>query len=198
VKLIVTDSIIIIFSYLLGCVSTGYYLIRFKNKSDIRNSGSKSTGATNVGRQLGKIGFTITFFGDMLKGVIAIGIPIYFHSDQLVMSLSLVAVVAGHVWPFQLGFKGGKGIAVLFGALLIYDYRLLLFTVVIFIIIFIFSREYVLSGLISITMMPVAKLITDDSVSNAFGIIIVTYLIVFAHRENIQQILNNENKEELK
>lgn len=134
----------------------------------------------------------------MLKGVIAIGIPIYFHSSQLVMSLSLVAVVAGHVWPFQLGFKGGKGIAVLFGALLVYDYWLLLFTAVIFILIFLFSREYVLSGLISITMMPVAKLITDDSVSNAFGIIIVTYLIVFAHRENIQQILNSENKEELK
>lgn len=197
-KSIVTDSIIIILTYLIGCFSTGYYLIRFRKKSDIRSTGSKSTGATNVGRQLGKTGFLITFFGDMLKGVIALWIPLYFQSDQLVTSVSLIAVVAGHIWPFQLGFKGGKGIAVLFGALLVYDYWLLLFTAIVFVLIFLLSREFVLSGLIAITMMPVAKLVTDDSVFNAFGIILVSYLIVFAHRENIQQILNNENKERLK
>src|SRR6185436_7082043 len=97
-------------SYLLGCLATGYYLVRWRTGQDLRALGSGSTGGTNAGRVLGRWGLVITGLIDILKGAIAVGAARYFGLDEWAVALTAGAVVAGHVFPFQLRFHGGRGL----------------------------------------------------------------------------------------
>src|SRR5262245_16428862 len=113
--------IAILLCYALGCLTTGYYLVWLRTGVDIRTLGSRSLGARNVGRALGATGFFMTLLGDIGKGVVAILLARYIGLAEAALPLALLAVVAGHIWPVQLGFQGGKGLATAAGALLIYD-----------------------------------------------------------------------------
>src|ERR1035437_1663501 len=111
-------------AYGLGCFTAGYYLVRWRTGQDIRELGSGSVGARNVGRVLGWQGFLAAVLGDFGKGALAVWAARQFTTDDRLVTLALPAVVAGHLWPVQLRFRGGKGMAAALGALLIYDYRL--------------------------------------------------------------------------
>ena len=113
-------------AYLLGCFAIGYYLVRARTGKDIREIESGSTGARNVGRVLGKPGFVLTAFGDVGKGALAVWSAQEWTNNNHLAALALLAVVAGHLWPAQLRFRGGKGVATSFGALLMFDYRVAL------------------------------------------------------------------------
>lgn len=104
-----------LFAYALGCFNTGYYWVRFKTSQDIRAFGSGSTGARNVGRLLGSMGFTITFTGDIAKACIAVTIGVLMVSPSVHVIWCLPALVIGHIFPAQLGWRGGKGVAVALG-----------------------------------------------------------------------------------
>jgi glycerol-3-phosphate acyltransferase PlsY len=97
--------------YALGCFSTGYYLVRNRTGMDIRELGSGSTGARNAGRVLGRQGFWLTMGGDMVKGGLTVWLTLALTGNYRLALLALLAVVAGHVWPAQLGFRGGKGVS---------------------------------------------------------------------------------------
>jgi len=108
---------VLILAYGLGCLSAGYYMARWKGL-DLRATGSGSTGARNAGRLLGKGAFTLTFALDLLKGVAAVLVARLFVPSPWAPALAWVLVVAGHVWPAQLGFRGGRGISPAVGGLL--------------------------------------------------------------------------------
>ncbi len=110
------DSWIFPLAYGLGCLSTGYYLVRWRTGKDIRTLGSRSTGATNVGRTLGTAGFILTVMGDVGKGVLAVGIPLLAGLSATAGAICALAVTLGHIFPAQLRFSGGKGVAVALGA----------------------------------------------------------------------------------
>jgi glycerol-3-phosphate acyltransferase PlsY len=95
-------------SYLIGGISTGYYLVKWRTGTDIRATGSGSSGARNVGRSLGTAGYVATAAGDMLKGA-AIPYTVRRVGTDRDVALASVAAVAGHVWPAHLGFRGGGG-----------------------------------------------------------------------------------------
>src|ERR1035441_7362285 len=110
-------------SYVLGCFSTGYYLVRQRTGQDIRELGSGSTGARNAGRVLGCQGFWLTMAGDMAKGALAVWLALALTGNDRVAMLAWLAVVMGHIWPAQMGFRGGKGVSTSLAGLLIYDWR---------------------------------------------------------------------------
>lgn len=174
--------------YLLGCFSTGYYLVRFSTGSDIRVLGSGSAGAINVSRKLGIRGFALTFLGDVIKGTIAVGVALYLRLDPLVVMLVLVAVVAGHIWPVQLRFRGGKGVATAFGALIALDYKLALVLLLLAGIIFVLMKRFTLSGLVAITLSPAIAIIMGHPPTNVIGIAAMALIILTAHRANIHTI----------
>ncbi len=105
-----------ILAYALGCFNTGYYLVRARTGRDLREQGSGTAGATNTGRVLGRRGFIAAMLGDVLKGVLAVACALWLAPDTVAAPLAAVAVVAGHIHPAQLGFRGGKGLATTFGA----------------------------------------------------------------------------------
>jgi glycerol-3-phosphate acyltransferase PlsY len=104
-------------SYLLGGFCAAYYLVRVARSSDIRSLGSGNAGARNAGRILGAPGFVLTLLLDAAKGALAVLATARLAPGIWPATLALLAVVAGHIWPAQLGFRGGKGLATLLGGL---------------------------------------------------------------------------------
>lgn len=182
------DIICIIMAYLLGGICTGYYLVRLKLKQDIRDHGSGGVGARNVGRLLGKPGFILTLLGDALKGGVAILLARQFDVAEPVVSLVLIAVIAGHIWPLPLHFRGGRGIATAVGSYLIYDVNLALILLGLMVVLMVFRRGFILSGLAAFLLLPLvayALKLPGHTVAALAG---SSVIILFAHRERIRKV----------
>jgi glycerol-3-phosphate acyltransferase PlsY len=121
-------------AYLLGCFTTGYLFGGAPSRDfDIRTMGSGSVGARNVGRVLGKTGFLLTTLGDALKGALAVWAAQHFFPDDRLATVALVAVVAGHMLAGATALDGGgKGVGNFDRALMIYDWRLVVVYVAVF------------------------------------------------------------------
>ena len=143
-------------AYLLGCLAIGYYLVRARTGKDIREIESGSTGARNVGRVLGKSGFVLTALGDLGKGALAVwSVREWTHNHHLA-ALAMLAVVAGHLWPAQLRFRGGKGVAASFGALLMFDHRVAVAILVLFLGGFAVTRKSLFPAMFAFACLPLA------------------------------------------
>jgi glycerol-3-phosphate acyltransferase PlsY len=184
------EIIIILLSYVIGCIATGYYLVKLCTKKDIRQLGSGSIGARNVGRILGKKGFAFTITADALKGALVILLCQTLGLPDWAVILSMLAVTAGHIFPVQLSFRGGKGIGVTVGVLLVFDYYLLAALLLTFAILLLLSRNFMLSGIIALALMPAAAFFHNHSPIDIIGIILLIVLVIFAHRKNIQKLFS--------
>ncbi len=172
-------------AYLLGCFTTGYYLVRLRLGCDIRDSGSGSVGARNVGRLLGWRGFLLTVLGDFGKGALAVWAAWHYSADGCLVLVAMLAVVAGHVWPVQLRFRGGKGMATSLGALLIYDLQLAVVFAVLFAAAFAVLRKTVLPGLLAMASLPAVSWYLKHDPTEAVGISALAALVLIAHRANL-------------
>jgi glycerol-3-phosphate acyltransferase PlsY len=176
---------ILALSYILGSFTTGYYLVRWRLRQDIRETGSGNVGARNVARLLGTPGFAVTSAGDFLKGALAVWIALNFSHDSRLAGLSLLAVVIGHVWPVQLGFRGGKGAATSLGALAMYDFHLLLAFGILFALFLATLRRFTLAGLFAFACLPLAALYLAPEPGRAIIISLLTVIVLLAHRKNL-------------
>ena len=181
---------LILASYILGCFNTGYYLTKSKLKQDIRSLGSSNAGAKNVGRVLGKAGFVLTFLGDFLKGALALSVARYIELDDLATMLVLLAVVAGHILPVQLSFKGGKGLATTLAGLLILDYRLALTLLAMTAVANFLTKNDHLSVAGVIITAPVVAHFLGHSLSSIFGLVVLSLLILYSHRHDLRKTMS--------
>lgn len=176
-------------SYALGCCCAGYYLVRFRSGQDIREHGSGSAGATNVARELGVAGFALTFVVDLAKGALAVWSATYFGLEPDKAVLAMLAVVGGHIWPAQLRFHGGKGIATAIGAILVFDYRLALGVFLLSGLLFALSRRLALAGLAAVAVSPVVMAVLGRTRGAIAGMTALAAMILIAHRTNIRRTL---------
>jgi len=172
-------------TYLLGCFNTGYYLVRFKQKSDIRDLGSGNAGARNVGRLFGWQGFLVTLAGDFGKGLLAVWAAKHLFLSDGLLVIACLGVVAGHIWPFQLKFHGGKGMATTVGALWMLDFRLVIGIAMTFALAWILVRKTVLPGLLGICLLPLMSFYLGQSPVLTLGMTILAILVLAAHRKNL-------------
>ena len=180
--------IVIVISYALGCISTAYYLFRISTGGDIRRRGSGNAGARNIGRELGALAFVVTFAIDCAKGFLAVVLADFFKLGEASVMLAMIAVVAGHIWPAQLGLRGGKGVATGLGALAAFDAKVLIPSIVVFAIAAPVAKNFTLGGLLAIALTPIAAAVLHQSAVASAGILILAALIVFAHREDLREI----------
>jgi glycerol-3-phosphate acyltransferase PlsY len=180
--------IVIAVSYALGCLSTAYYLFRFSTGGDIRNRGSGNAGARNMGRELGAWAFAATLLIDSGKGFLAVALARYFAPGEILALLAAFAVVAGHIWPAQLGFRGGKGVATGIGALAAVDFVLLVPSLLIVAVIAPITKNFTLSGLAAIGAAPVAAAMLHQNSLVIVSVTLLAALIVFAHREDLRAL----------
>ena len=175
-------------AYALGCFATGYYLVRARTGRDLREIESGSVGARNVGRVLGKPGYLFTMLGDMAKGALAVWFAAEFTDhNRLIMALAVLAVVAGHVWPAQLHFRGGKGIATSFAALLMFDYRVALTILAVFLAGYAFTRKSLFPAMFAYVCLPLADGWFHRAGLTATLMTALAAIILFAHRRNLAE-----------
>jgi len=172
-------------AYLLGCLTSGYYLVRMIADKDIREIGSGSVGARNVGRLLGKPAFFLTMTFDLGKGALAVIMAEHFTSDDRLIGLAMLAVTVGHIWPVQLRFHGGKGMATALGALLIYDPLLTLTYVILALCLMAVFRRVTLPGLCALASLPPASLLLGGNPARFVLVSILAGLVLIAHRKNL-------------
>lgn len=172
-------------AYLLGCFNTGFYLVRLKQKIDIRSLGSGNAGARNVGRVLGWPGFVLTLIGDAGKGALAVWATRHFCAVDALLAIAVLAVVAGHIWPAQLKFHGGKGMATAMGTLWVLDYRLVVGVGLAFILPWVLLRKTVLPGLFGVCLLPLMGFYLGHSPALNLGLTFLAILVLAAHRKNL-------------
>ncbi len=174
-------------AYVLGCFATAYYLVRARTGKDLRAIESGSLGARNAGRVLGKTGFAIALLGDFGKGALAVWIAREWTGDHRLALLALLAVVFGHLWPVQLRFHGGKGVATFLGALLVFDYRVALMWPVLFLAGFAFMRKSLLPAMFAFACLPMAAWYFNNDNFTVALLALLVAMILFAHRRNLTE-----------
>ena len=200
------ELLFLICAYLIGSVPTAVWVSKGVFGMDIREYGSGNAGATNTFRVLGPKAGTFVMVVDMLKGVIAVRLsyllPYYQdteHLTQLVnfqIGLGLAAVV-GHIFPIWAGFRGGKGIATLFGLVLAIQPIVAICCVAVFLMILFLTRYVSLSSIIASIAFPILILyiFNEPEVFYRIFAIAVALMVVLTHQKNIARLITgNENK----
>ena len=164
---------------------------------DLRSTGSRNIGATNVLRSVGKLPALLTLLSDGLKGATPVLICKYLlsmsnaeiSSTELWMSVVALSAVMGHMFSVFLGFKGGKGVATGIGVITAYSPSVSLILIGIWLTVAIVSRYSSLAALTAVSSLPVIYVIKGESaITISFGIIL-TALIIFKHKSNINDLL---------
>ena len=173
--------------YFSGSIPFGLLLSILLKKKDPRNLGSKNIGATNIARINGwKLGL-LTLILDILKSFIPVKICYIFYPDYL--SLISISVFLGHLFPFWLKFRGGKGIAVLIGILFGLSYLYGIFYLLSWLLIAYIFKYSSLAAIISSISIYLFTLIQED-INYSWLILFFNVFIFFKHKENIRRLFN--------
>jgi acyl phosphate:glycerol-3-phosphate acyltransferase len=196
-------AILIVLAYLLGSVPTAVWVSKTMFGIDIREHGSGNAGATNTFRILGSKAGSIVMIGDMLKGFIAVKLALFspfpWKSDQF-MNLEIflgLAAVVGHIFPIWADFRGGKGIATLFGMILSIQPLVAISLVFVFVLILFLTRYVSLSSITASITFPLMILYIFNAPELSYRLfaIATAFLVVLTHYKNISRLINgNENK----
>ena len=187
--------LILILSYLLGSIPTGFLIGKFVAGIDLREYGSGSTGATNVLRHVGKWSALVVFLIDTGKGIGAVLI-----SKELILSDSWqvsagLSALAGHIWPIWLNWRGGKAVATGLGILLGLSWQVGLAALGIFLLIITFSKIVSLSSVIAAISLPILMLISfqsDFRLAYFFVSVAAMLLVLWRHRDNIKRLIKGD------
>ena len=178
--------IIIVVAYLIGCISPSIMLAKARG-IDIKKEGSGNAGTTNALRVMGKKAGAITLIIDILKGVAAVSLGTFVVGEFAGMCCA-VAVFCGHVWPVFYKFKGGKGVATAFGALLGINPLLALTALLIVIVAVLISKRMSVGSLAGAICFPaIAFFMEQDFVIPGT---ILAIAIIIKHKANIVRLIN--------
>lgn len=191
--------LVVVISYFMGTISCAYLISKYILSKDIRQYGSKNPGTTNMLRTFGKKAGAVTLVGDYLKGTIAVLISSFLAKKlgadpDLARYISALAVVCGHNWSVFMRFRGGKGVATSYGAMLAISPLMTLASMVFYIIILLVTRYVSIASMLGVCLFPILMLMTDDMSGLWLGILL-SVSVVYKHRENIRKLLNGrENR----
>lgn len=211
--MIVSKILCIVIGYVFGLFQTAFILGKM-NHIDIRDYGSGNSGTTNAMRTLGKKSGFITFFGDALKAVFAIGFTYLLFRNiceghMFVIALYTgIGVILGHNFPFYMNFKGGKGIATSAGvifALMFYDWKFVVLGFFTFFIALLITKYVSFSSLCLMTGFLIEMIVwgqlgmvhnlnSSDKIEAYILVAIMTGLSFIRHKENIKRLMNGTER----
>lgn len=195
---------VLVVGYLLGAIPCAVLIARSRGV-DIFKAGSGNPGATNVKRVLGKAPGNLCFALDFLKGLVAAGWPILgqfspdYHANLAIETnlgiLGLIAAILGHSYSVFIGFRGGKGISTTMGGLLALSAPVLICAILVWIAAFYSSRYVSVASLAFGISLPILGLIFHAPATLVLFLLLLTLLITWLHRANIQRLRNGtENR----
>ena len=205
-----TYIIIAVIAYLIGSINFSIILSKKMAGFDIREKGSGNAGTTNMLRAVGKKAAVITLICDILKGVVSILIAVLVGKiiknldNALLVQLAGIFVIIGHTFPVFFKFKGGKGIATALGVLLMINWQIGLICLIFALVLMALTKMVSVGSIAAAILFPILVAFIDQNyivpTSNSnwsylvFSII-VSLLVIFNHRANVQRILNGtENR----
>jgi glycerol-3-phosphate acyltransferase PlsY len=192
------EILLIVIAYLIGSIPTAVWVSKLFFGIDIREYGSGNSGATNTFRVLGSRWGVFVMSMDVLKGVAAtslyILLPYYLTSEwdrtNFMVGLGLAAVL-GHIFPIWADFRGGKGVATLFGMILAIQPLVAVCCVGVFLFVLYLTRFVSLSSILASIAFAVFILFVfneKETLYRGFAIA-VTLLVVLTHQKNISRLL---------
>lgn len=200
---ILLTGIAFVLAYLLGSIPTAVWTGKIFRGIDLREHGSGNAGAANAIRVLGwKIGIPVLMI-DMGKGWLSAMLPVFFgladHGTALITNLQIftgMTAIIGHIFPVWAGFRGGKGVATIFGVLIALHPLLTLSCLGVFLIVFLATRIVSVSSMSAGIAFPIFLFTLFDTPSvilKVFSVIVAVALLV-THRKNIKRLMNGEEK----
>jgi glycerol-3-phosphate acyltransferase PlsY len=195
--------LVFLLAYLIGSLPSAVWIGKWLHDTDVREHGSGNAGATNVIRVLGwKTGIPVMLI-DVAKGALATLLPQFFNlaeSDSTLMTsyqiIAGITAITGHIFPVFAGFRGGKGVATIFGVLLALHPLLTISCMGVFLTTLLITGIVSVSSIIAGLSFPVFLILLFDSPSVVFRVfsIIVAIALVITHRKNIGRLLRGEEK----
>jgi len=195
------QALFVLVGYGIGCLQTAYIVGRVVGKIDIRDHGSGNAGMTNVARVMGVRAGLVVLATDILKAVAAVMLANFvFHGriygmqglEYLPGLLCGLGVILGHNFPFYLKFRGGKGIASSIGVAFMFDWRVLVLTLVVAFVVLAVKKYMSLASLAACLAFAVSTTI----LFNEIPVILVTWGICalgfITHRHNIARLIKGE------
>ena len=186
------QAFFLLVAYLLGSVSFGIIVSKAFGLADPRTVGSGNPGATNVLRSGKKLAAALTLLGDAAKGWLAVWLAIRFGWSDGWVDAVAAAVFLGHLFPVYYGFKGGKGVATAFGILLAFSPWLGLGVFATWIGVFAIWHISSVSALVAATASPFYTAYLFGLNTHTPTITVLTLLLVWRHKSNIQKLLAGE------
>ena len=183
-------GLIILVGYFLGCSNMAFYLAKVR-KADLRSSGTGNLGASNAVVLLGWQAGVLTAIHDIGKASLAVLLAKWLFPElEYAGAAAGVACVLGHIFPFWLNFRGGKGFASYFGMTLALNWKLALVIATAVIVVTIVTDYIVCGTLTTIITVPIYMGIHHQSLLMALILCIATAVILYKHRENYPRMLN--------
>ncbi len=178
-----------ILGYVLGCSNMAWYLAKW-NRADLRGNGSGNLGASNAVVLLGWKAGVLTAAHDIGKAVLAVLVMQRLFPELEFAGIAAGAsCVLGHIFPFWLKFRGGKGFASYWGMTLALNWKLALILAGVVILVTVITDYIVCGTVTTIVTVPVYLLVTSGWIMAAIACV-ATAVIFFKHRENFPRILN--------
>jgi glycerol-3-phosphate acyltransferase PlsY len=195
------EILLTLIAYLLGSVPTAVMVSRRFFNIDIREYGSGNAGATNVYRVMGSKWGTLVMIADMLKGVLAVQLALLLPdyepegmAFQNLQTLLGLAAVIGHIFPIWADFRGGKGVATIFGMVLGISPLTAVGCVTVFSLVLFLTRFVSLSSILASISFPIFILVVfnvDNPLYRVFAIT-VALLVLLTHQKNIGRLLKGK------
>lgn len=180
--------LLLLVSYLIGSVPTGYLLGKALKGIDIRTLGSGNIGATNVWRALGPIPALTALAGDIAKGIAGVLLGRYFGPPGFELATA-AAALTGHGWSVFLRFQGGKMIATLLGVLVMLPPAGIAVAAVVWLSLTALTRYVSLASMSAAVAVPIAFAATGSGPELILFTAATAAVVIYKHRSNIARLL---------
>jgi glycerol-3-phosphate acyltransferase PlsY len=178
-----------VFGYLLGSVPFAVIVSRAFRLADPRSFGSGNPGATNVLRSGSKAAALLTLMGDAAKGWLAMFIAAAVGAGETAVAIAGLAAFLGHVFPFTLRFRGGKGVATALGVLLGFSGALAGITAAIWLAVVAVTRYSSLAALVAAAVAPVVSWRLLGNAEITLTVAVMCAVLIYRHKSNIRKLL---------
>lgn len=179
--------------YCFGGFQTAYILGKLFQKIDLRKQGNGNLGASNATKIMGwKYGILIAL-ADIFKAVLAIVlVKTLFRNASILIFVTGVFTILGHVYPILLKFKGGKGTACLIGMLLAIDYKIAVILIITLVLVTIITDYIALGTIVIVTMLPISVYAFGYPIQSVYICLFITILSIYKHLPNVKNILHKQ------
>jgi glycerol-3-phosphate acyltransferase PlsY len=182
------SSLLLLASYLLGSIPSGLLLAR-RAGIDVRRTGSGNIGAANVARAAGARLGVATLLADVFKGALPVVVGRCTSQGPSILAAAGLLAFLGHVFPFALGFRGGKGVATALGALLALCPWAVGVPVVVFAVTLAGVGYVSVASMVAALAAPAASTLLDCPPPVTRAVLVMSLVIVARHSDNLRRLL---------